>query len=283
QLAREPALLVPTPDVREDLRLGERASGSLDEAVLVAELEVDHSRNARRSPRRRSRCHTRSMTETTLPADLSTAAQHLTPVLGRYFERSWSHGEGHRLYDTSGRAYLDFANGIAVSALGHVHPRVTAAIHAQADKLIGPVNALGFTEPISQLSTDLAATFPAPLDSVMFLNSGSEAIDGALKLARRVTGRPGVIAFRGGFHGRTFGAMSVTSSAINYRTGYEPLLPGVHLSTFPAVYRGFGGDEAAAVAGAMADLLTLTSTDIPAASVACVLIEPVQGEGGFTP
>jgi 4-aminobutyrate aminotransferase len=210
-------------------------------------------------------------------------APYLTPVLGRYFERDWSHGQGHRLYDTAGRPYLDFANGIAVTALGHVHPRVTAAIHDQVDKLIGPINAVGFTEPISRLADALAATFPDPLDSVMFLNSGSEAIDASLKLARRVTGRPGIVAFRGGFHGRTFGATSVTSSNINYRTGYEPLLPGVHLTTFPATYRGFGGDEAAAVAGALADLRTLTSTDMPASSVACVLIEPVQGEGGFTP
>jgi 4-aminobutyrate aminotransferase len=210
-------------------------------------------------------------------------APHLTPVLGRYFEREWSHGQGHRLYDSDGRAYLDFANGIAVTALGHVHPRVTAAIHAQVDKLIGPINAIGFTEPITRLADEIAATFPAPLDSTMFLNSGSEAIDGALKLARRVTGRPGIVAFRGGFHGRTFGATSVTSSNVNYRTGYEPLLPGVHLTTFPAVYREFDGDEAAAVGSAMADLRTLTSTDIPASSVACVLIEPVQGEGGFTP
>jgi 4-aminobutyrate aminotransferase len=210
-------------------------------------------------------------------------APHLTPVLGRYFEREWSHGQGHRLYDSDGRAYLDFANGIAVTALGHVHPRVTAAIHAQVDKLIGPINAIGFTEPITRLADEIAATFPAPLDSTMFLNSGSEAIDGALKLARRVTGRPGIVAFRGGFHGRTFGATSVTSSNVNYRTGYEPLLPGVHLTTFPAVYREFGGDETAAVGSAMADLRTLTSMDIPASSVACVLIEPVQGEGGFTP
>ena len=209
-------------------------------------------------------------------------APHLTPVLGRYFQREWSHGQGHRLFDTDGKAYLDFANGIAVTALGHVHPRVTAAIHAQVDKLIGPVSAIGFAEPISRLADELAATFPDPLDSVMFLNSGSEAIDGALKLARRVSGRPGIIAFRGGFHGRTWGATSVTSSAINYRTGYEPLLPGVHLTTFPAVYRGFGGDEAAAVAGAMADLRTLTATVIPPAAIASILIEPVQGEGGFT-
>ncbi len=212
-----------------------------------------------------------------------TPAPHLTPVLGRYFQRQWSHGEGHRLFDTEGRAYLDFANGIAVTALGHVHPRVTAAIHAQVDKLIGPVSAMGFTEPISRLADELASVFPAQLDTTIFLNSGSEAIDAAMKLARRVTGRPGIIAFRGGFHGRTFGAMSVTSSAINYRVGYEPLLPSVHLSTFPAVYRDFGGDEGAAVARAMADLRTLTSTTIPPSAVGSILIEAVQGEGGFTP
>jgi 4-aminobutyrate aminotransferase len=214
--------------------------------------------------------------------DTASPAPHLTPVLGRYFQRDWSHGRGHRLVDTDGKAYLDFANGIAVTALGHAHPQVTAAIHAQVDRLIGPVSAIGFTEPISRLSAALAATFPDPLDSVMFLNSGSEAIDAALKLARRVTGRTGIIAFRGGFHGRTWGALSVTSSALNYRTGYLPALPDVHLTTFPAAYRGFGGDAAAAVDGAMADLRTLVATSIPATGVAAVLIEPVQGEGGFT-
>ena len=80
----------------------------------------------------------------------------------------------------------------------------------------------------------------------MFLNSGSEAIDGALKMARRVTGRPGIIAFRGGFHGRTFGATSVTTSNLNYRTGYEPLLPGVYFAPYPTAYPEFGGDEEAA-------------------------------------
>ncbi len=213
----------------------------------------------------------------------TTPAPHLTPVLGRYFQREWSHGVGHRLYDTDGTPYLDFANGIAVTALGHAHPRVTAAIHAQVDRLMGPVSALGFTEPITRLADELAATFPEPLDSIMFLNSGSEAIDGALKLARRVSGRPGIVAFRGGFHGRTLGATSVTSSNLNYRTGYEPLLPGVHLTTFPAVYRDFGGDEEAAVTSALADLEILTTSVIPPTSIACVLIEPVQGEGGFTP
>ena len=208
---------------------------------------------------------------------------NLTPVLGRYFQRSWSHGQGHRLFDTDGKAYLDFANGIAVSALGHVHPRVTAAIHAQVDRLIGPVSALGFAEPISRLAVELAGTFPDPLDSVMFLNSGSEAIDGALKLARRVTGRPGIIAFRGGFHGRTIGAASVTTSNLNYRTGYEPLLPGVHFSTYPNAYQDFDGDEEAASEAALADLRSMFGSVIAASAVASIIIEPVLGEGGYIP
>jgi 4-aminobutyrate aminotransferase len=216
-------------------------------------------------------------------ADLAAQATHLSPVLGRYFERSWSHGIGHRLYDTAGTPYLDFANGIAVTALGHAHPRVTAAIHAQADRLIGPTGAIGYSEPVVTLARMLANTFPDPIDTVMFLNSGSEAIDGALKLARRVTGRPGIVAFRGGFHGRTFGATSVTTSNINYRTGYEPLLPGVYFAPFPAVYRDFGGDEAQATASCLRTLTSLFETVIAPSSVAAVVIEPVQGEGGYTP
>jgi 4-aminobutyrate aminotransferase len=221
------------------------------------------------------------------PADTldlaALARSHLTPVLGRYFERGWSHGEGHRLYDTAGKAYLDFANGIAVSALGHHHPAVTAAIHEQVDRLIVPTMAIGYAEPSVRLANELAATFPEPLDTVFFMNSGSEAIEAALKLARRTTGRPGIVAFRGGFHGRTLGAASVTSSNLNYRRGYEPLLPGVHLLPFPAVYRDFGGDEARATEHCLAELHTLTTTVVPPDAIGAILIEPVQGEGGYTP
>jgi 4-aminobutyrate aminotransferase len=210
------------------------------------------------------------------------AGPNMSPVLGRYMDRSWSHGIGHRLYDTAGRDYLDFANGIAVTSLGHAHPRVTAAIHAQVDRLIGPVHAMGFSEPTVELARRLAATFPDPLDSVLFMNSGSEAIDGALKLARRTTGRPGIIAFRGAFHGRTFGATSVTTSNINYRTGYEPLLPGVHVVPYPSAYE-HDGDDARATASSLAALHTLLTSVIAPSQVAAVLIEPVQGEGGYTP
>ena len=215
--------------------------------------------------------------------DLAARAGHISPVLGRYFAHSWAHGVGHRLYDTSGRAYLDFANGIAVTSLGHSHPRVTAAIHAQVDRLIGPTGAMGFSEPVVTLAEMLAATLPDPIDTVMFLNSGSEAIDGALKLARRVTGRPGIVAFRGGFHGRTFGATTVTTSNINYRTGYEPLVPGVYFAPFPAVYGDFGGDEALASTSCLAMLGSLFDTVIAPSQVAAIIIEPVQGEGGYRP
>jgi 4-aminobutyrate aminotransferase len=214
-------------------------------------------------------------------ADL--ARHHFTPVLGRYFERSWSHGDGHRLYDTAGKAYLDFANGIAVSALGHRHPAVSAAIHEQVDRLMVPTGAIGYSEPPVRLAAELAKTFPEPLDTVMFLNSGSEAIEAALKLARRVTGRPGIVAFRGGFHGRTFGATSVTTSNLNYRTGYEPLLPAVYFAPFPSAYPEFDGDAEAASRACLAILRSLLDTVIAPTSVAAILIEPVQGEGGYTP
>ena len=208
---------------------------------------------------------------------------HLSPILGRYYERSWDHGEGHTLYDSAGRGFLDFACGIATTSLGHHHPAVTQAIKDQADKLLHICNALGYLEPVGQLATMLADACPDPLDTVFFGNSGAEAVEGALKLARRVTGRPGIVAFRGAFHGRTFDAASITSSSINYRQGYEPLLPSVYLTPFPNVYRYFGDDEEAATAGAMGALRTLFGHEISATSVAAIIIEPIQGEGGFSP
>lgn len=224
------------------------------------------------------------MSDPTANLDLSAlAGGHLTPVLGRYFERSWSHGVGHRLYDTAGKAYLDFANGIAVTALGHAHPAVSAAIHAQVDKLIGPTGAIGYAEPVVRLVDRLAATLPDPIDSIFLLNSGSEAIDGAMKLVRRVSGRPAIIAFQGAFHGRTYGATSITSSSPNYRRGYDPMVGSIYFAPYPAVWRDFGGDEARASEVSLEHLRTMLSTIAPAASVAAIFIEPVQGEGGYLP
>ena len=207
----------------------------------------------------------------------------LSPILGRYYQQTWVRGEGHRLFDSDGRAYLDFANGIAVTSLGHAHPKVNAAIHAQVDQLIHVCNGLGNLDPVTTLAEMLVEELPAPLDTVYFGNSGAEVVDGAMKMARRVSGRTHIIAFSGAFHGRTYGATSVTSSSLNYRSGYDPLVPDIHIAPFPNAYRDFGGDEAAATAVSLSHLERLFADRVPADRVAAFLIEPVQGEGGYVP
>src|SRR5262245_45279408 len=149
----------------------------VDNATPGAQAGRDPPEHPRNTPGPRPYTRPMSTTEEPPALDLAAlAAANISPILGRYMDRSWSHGVGHRLVDTAGREYLDFANGIAVTALGHAHPRVTAAIHAQVDKLMGPVHAIGFSEPTVTLARMLADTFPDPLDSVLFLNSGSETI-----------------------------------------------------------------------------------------------------------
>lgn len=209
--------------------------------------------------------------------------RHLSPAMARYFQRTWSHGQGHRLYDADGRSYLDFACGIATTVLGHRHPAVTRAIHEQADLLLHVCNGLGYVAPVARLAEMIAARMPGDLDSVFFGNSGSEAIEGALKLARRATGRQGIVAFSGAFHGRTLGALSVTTSNPNYQAGHGPLLPMAHVVPFPSVYRDFGGAEQAATDASLAALDELFATAMSAADVAAIVIEPVLGEGGYIP
>ena len=222
----------------------------------------------------------------TVPTDSTIqdrSAQTLSPVLGRYFEREWTHGKGHRLYDGDGNSYLDFANGIAVTSLGHQHPRVTAALHAQVDQLLHVCNGLGYLEPVTRLAEMLVEEMPEGLDTVYFGNSGSEIVDGAVKLARRTSGRRHIIGFIGAFHGRTYAATSLTSSSLNYRTGYDPLVPDIHLAPFPHAYRDFEGDEEAAAADSLGYLERLFAEQLPPESVAAFIIEPIQGEGGYVP
>jgi 4-aminobutyrate aminotransferase len=145
------------------------------------------------------------------------------------------------------------------------------------------MNGLGYAAPVSRLAELLASALPDPLDTVFFGNSGAEAIEGALKLARRATGRPAIIAFEGGFHGRTYGALSVTTSNPNYQAGHGPLLPDVHITPYPSAYRHFEGDEAAASDGAFLALERLLADAVEPTDVAAILIEPVLGEGGYIP
>jgi 4-aminobutyrate aminotransferase len=214
---------------------------------------------------------------------VTLSRRHLSPVLARYFERDWSHADGHRLYDTDGRAYLDLATGLATTILGHRHPQVTAAIHEQADRYLHIGNGLGYMQPVARLARLLTEALPAPLDSVFFGNSGSEAVEGALKLARRASGRPAIICFAGAFHGRTLGALSVTTSNPNYQRGHGPLLPGVHVVPYPYAYRDFDGDEAAATDASLAAVDRLLTDEVAPESVAAIVIEPELGEGGYVP
>ncbi|MFM9128203.1 MAG: aspartate aminotransferase family protein, partial [Solirubrobacterales bacterium] len=189
-------------------------------------------------------------------------------------------GEGSWLWDEEGNEYLDLLCGISVTNLGHCHPRVVEAVRQQAGTLIHVSN-LFYTEPAMRLAARLTESSLG--GKVFFCNSGAEAIEAAVKLSRRAKAGGGVVTLAGGFHGRTYAALSLTTSNVNYRTGHGPLLPDVHIAPFPNVYRDFAGDEERAVRVCLAHLERLFATELPPSQVAAFIIEPVQGEGGFVP
>ncbi len=190
--------------------------------------------------------------------------------------------EGVYLYDLEGREYMDFTSGIAVTNLGHNHPRVLAAALEQMKTFSHSAVGITLHEPLLRLAQALPKVMPESMEMFFFGNSGSEAIDGALKMARYVTGRPGIIAFTGGFHGRTFGAASVTSMKIKYRRNYEPFLPGVYFAEYPYAYRcPLGDSPKAALKWCLDSIQRLFERFIAPDQVAAFLVEPVQGEGGY--
>ncbi len=161
----------------------------------------------------------------------------MPPVWTRYTDLVVERGEGSWIETIDGERYLDYTCGIAVTNTGHAHPRVAAAIAEQAGKIIHAQQNILYHQPGLELHERLPRTFPGlehGEEAGLFLsNSGAEAIEASVKLAKYATRRPGIIAFRGGFHGRTHGAMSLTSSGVKYRGHYEPLLAGVHFASFP--------------------------------------------------
>lgn len=212
------------------------------------------------------------------------AARVLSPVLGHYTWLEVDRGEGSWLITTEGRRVLDLTSGIAVTPVGHAHPKVVAAIQAQAAKLAHICAGVAAYEPNILLAEALGTVTPPGLDMVFFGNSGAEAIEGSIKLARQVTGRESIIVFRGGFHGRSVGAASVTTSKSLYRKGYGALLPEVHVAPYPypldcpitpAHDAETCGQQALAIIEQMLD------HDVPAEQIAAILIEPVLGEGGY--
>lgn len=208
------------------------------------------------------------------------ALTHVSPVWPRYTPIIASRAEGSYIYDQDGTQYLDFTCGIGVTNTGHCHPAVVEAIRQQAGRLLhGQVNIV-FHEPLLELVEELRNILPPSLDGFFFSNSGAEAVEGAVKLARQATGRPNVIVFQGSFHGRTVGTMSLTTSKTIYRAGYQPLMPGVFVAPYPYAYR-YGWDEERTSAWCLEELDFLLTTQTAPHETAAVLIEPVLGEGGY--
>lgn len=211
-----------------------------------------------------------------------TEQAHLSPILKQATPVTVDHGEGCYLYGTDGRRYLDFTAGIGVTSTGHCHPRVVAAAQEQVGKLIHGQYTTVMHKPMLALLDKLGPVLPEGLDSVFFANSGSEAVESALRLVRQATRRPNVIVFHGGFHGRTVATATMTTSGTRFSAGFSPLMSGVHVAPFPTAYR-YGMSETEATAFALRELDYLFATLTSPEETAAFIVEPVLGEGGYIP
>jgi 4-aminobutyrate aminotransferase len=207
----------------------------------------------------------------------------IPPVWARYTDLVVERASGSWIETTDGERYLDYTCGIGVTNTGHAHPRVVAAVMEQASRGLHLQQNILYHQPGLELHRRLPRRFPnarSGIDYGLFLsNSGAEAVEAAVKLAKYVTRRPTVIAFRGGFHGRTHGAMALTSSSVKYRAHFEPLMGGVQFVPFPYPLRMGGAD--AALAATMAAIDELFASLVPPDDVAAFVVEPVLGEGGY--
>jgi 4-aminobutyrate aminotransferase len=211
------------------------------------------------------------------------AGRVFTPAAHIYHAIAIERGEGCRVIDREGKRYLDLSSGLAVLNIGHNHPRVQARVAEQLARFVH-TGGVYYNETTTAAAELLATITPPGLDMLFFSNSGAEAVEGALKLARYVTGRQGVIAFTGAFHGRTLGGLSVTSSRALYRERYHPLLPSVYHAPYPYCYRCAFGCQATGCTHACLDYLrTMLQHVITPGEVAAFIIEPILGEGGYAP
>ncbi|MGZ4517495.1 MAG: aspartate aminotransferase family protein [Mycobacteriaceae bacterium] len=208
-------------------------------------------------------------------AELSTLLKQATGVLA-------ARGEGVYLYDEEGRRYLDFTAGIGVTSTGHCHPKVVEAAQRQVATLIHGQYTTVMHRPLLDLVDRLGEVLPPGLDRLFFANSGSEAVEGALRLSRQATARPNVVVFHGGFHGRTVAAASMTTSGAKFRSGFNPIMGGVVIAPFPNAAH-YGWSEHEATDFALRELDYLLQTVTQPQETAAFFIEPVLGEGGYVP
>jgi 4-aminobutyrate aminotransferase len=194
-------------------------------------------------------------------------------------------GSGCVIEDVDGNRFLDFTAGIAVTNAGHCHPAVVEAVQDQAAKLIHMSGTDFYYRPQIELAERLARTAPGPTaKKVFFCNSGAEAVEAALKLARWHTERSRVVAFFGAFHGRTYGAMSLSGSKLVHRRGFSPLVPDVHHVNFPRECPGTCDNRTKGQCSLTIDLeATIFKRIAPPEEVAAIFVEPIQGEGGYHP
>lgn len=206
-----------------------------------------------------------------------------TPALHLYWPIAIKRGEGVYVESTDGRRYIDFSSGLAVLNIGHSHPRVIEAVRSQLGEYVH-TGGVYYGEIVADAAERLLSITPKGVDMLFFSNSGAEAVEGALKLARFVSGRQGIIAFTGAFHGRTLGAVSLTTSTANYRKRYHPLLPSVFHSPYPYCFRcPFQRTPERCEFACFNQLENILRHQIDAEEVAACIIEPVLGEGGYFP
>lgn len=203
---------------------------------------------------------------------------HLAPVWFSVTDLEVVNGRGSWVTTTDGTEYLDFTSGIAVTSTGHCHPHVVAAITAQAKRFIHAQANVYRHDLLEPLAARLAAITPPGIDSFFFSNSGAEATEAAVKLAKQVTKRPHIVVFSGSFHGRTHLTMAMTTSKASYRAGYAPLPSGIFVAPFPDPLR-HGAD----VDDCIAAFRRLFTAQTAPHETAAVVIEPVLGEGGYIP
>jgi 4-aminobutyrate aminotransferase len=205
----------------------------------------------------------------------------VSPSYPREYPFVMSHGRGVEVWDVDGNRFLDFAAGIAVCSTGHCHPHVVASIKEAAERFLH-ISSDYWHEGQVRLGERIAAVAPLGEPAMTFFcQSGTESVEGALKLARSVTGRPRFIGFLGGFHGRTMGSLAFTSSKYTQQKGFFPTMPGVTLVPYPNPYRPLfaGEDQGIAVLDYIEH--ELFTRAVPPSEVAAVLVEPIQGEGGY--
>ncbi len=214
---------------------------------------------------------------------LDRDAEYVSPSYTRVYPLVVARGSGAVIEDVDGNRFLDLTAGIAVTAAGHCHPEVVAAIQDQAAKLIHMSGTDFYYQPQIDLAERLAKLAPGPSSKrVFFTNSGAEALEAALKLARYHTGRSRVVAFLGAFHGRTYGAMSLSGSKLVHRRGFSPLVPDIHHVPFPTDCPAGGDCKAAGQTCRMVQDIEETLHRVaPPDEVAAIFIEPIQGESGY--